>query len=1165
MEQYLLGLIFLAFCCIGPVAFIVYHDRKKINSGQDQDKPTTPQPPIIAKPKNKASINDSPGAEIDQSITINNNTYKQPRGILDWQKWQVSKEFENTFFSNETINNWIKEIHSNVSVQEKNSIIRILGLGGLGKSRLVFEMIKGLPEIQNKIIYCNAFLQRSNLYDAISDLIQREELVIIIDNCDLELHDQLRRIIVERDNSVHLITISHNIHEKPYGTIPIKIQDKDFENIIPQIIRNKYPSLNDSDVQRISEFSQGFPLIAVQIAKAKLDNEDNLGELSDDALFNKLLGDITTDEEQILKACAIFNYVGKTDDVKSQLEFLAQNSFISRLRGTNDEKLILFKNTITKFRKRGLIEKAGRFIQIKPKPLAIKLAAEWWRGIDAEDFDNTFLETIQKNGLSDALCKQMEMLHFLPEAQEFVKDMCGPLALFGNAEILNMDGGSRIFRSFSLVNHHATTNALHRLFIDKPIDELFKIDQGRRNLVWGLEYMCGKEDTFTKATKVLLLLAAAENETMSNNATGQFLQLFSIRLPGTEATLNERAKIIQFALNYDDVRVQNLGLQASSRALYAPNSFHRMNAPGEENIGIKIQDYYPKDLDEIKTYWKDILDSITPFVKTNPKFIIQAQEIIGNNIRSSFIYKSDKLILDAIKELKDDNDLWGIALGNTLNTFEFEAYKRKDQELIYLKELLQILKPKKIEQLYSIGVKNPIQSLYLLNNPLDRKKEYNDRDAIVQSYYREWATSIINDFKQSKISLQFLFEGEQNSGFAFGHTLGNILNEIYSDEEAMLDFVKKSILAIKNIHKDKLNLNVLGGIMDSFDRLDVKHKIFKTVIENDIHYHQVIYLAPFAKLPLSELKILINKYKSEESFLVNFYGFAYRNALGHLNIDDKIHFGHALAECGREGSWAAIHILERPLKEKENFSSFRDQIKQIIMVDGVVSQIQENHSIGAMYVIEWIRELLKEKSDQDFINFIIKEVIKNISDKDIPFVDSNIEKLFNLLLSYHFELAFPQIGELLSNYLTSIKIKRIIGVNDGFFYSEGIIFQDQEKIDILYEWCEAKPLIRFPIIAELMPTEAKGEDDKITWHPFAKKVLDNYGNIEHVLSRVSNNLGTYGTVGSSLDYLTSKKVLMESIQDHSIPEVRNWAIKHIAQYKREIKDEINFHKERAMR
>src|SRR5690606_5983675 len=123
---------------------------------------------------------------------------------------------------------------------------------------------------------------------------------------------------------------------------------------------------------------------------------------------------------------------------------------------------------------------------------------------------------------------------------------------FDNAEGVNTEWGSRLCRSFVEVTTIAVSESLCRNFFNKTTAQLSSIKEGRRNLIWVLEKLCFDRRTFGKSIKVLLKFAVAENENISNNATGQFLQLFNIQLAGTEANLTERLDAIKWGLQQND-------------------------------------------------------------------------------------------------------------------------------------------------------------------------------------------------------------------------------------------------------------------------------------------------------------------------------------------------------------------------------------------------------------------------------------------------------------------------------------------------------------------------------------------------------------------------------------------------------------------------------------
>src|SRR5690606_16643524 len=105
--------------------------------------------------------------------------------------------------------------------------------------------------------------------------------------------------------------------------------------------------------------------------------------------------------------------------------------------------------------------------------------------------------------------------------------------------------GSLLFRYVVEVNPIKTAQALDASFARMKKTEISGIDNGRRNLVWALEKLCFRNQTFDIATKILYSFAVSENETWSNNATHQFIQLFQLFLSGTQASLYKRLDIIK--------------------------------------------------------------------------------------------------------------------------------------------------------------------------------------------------------------------------------------------------------------------------------------------------------------------------------------------------------------------------------------------------------------------------------------------------------------------------------------------------------------------------------------------------------------------------------------------------------------------------------------------
>ena len=82
------------------------------------------------------------------------------------------------------------------------------------------------------------------------------------------------------------------------------------------------------------------------------------------------------------------------------------------------------------------------------------------------------------------------------------------------------------------------------ILADADEDELRGRTSIRRGMVWTLGKLVWHTYTFEEAADALLRLALAENETWSNNATGTWVELFGLMLPGTAAKPLQRLRYL---------------------------------------------------------------------------------------------------------------------------------------------------------------------------------------------------------------------------------------------------------------------------------------------------------------------------------------------------------------------------------------------------------------------------------------------------------------------------------------------------------------------------------------------------------------------------------------------------------------------------------------------
>ena len=163
--------------------------------------------------------------------------------------------------------------------------------------------------------------------------------------------------------------------------------------------------------------------MAVLIAESRLNEEENIGELKDSDIADKLLWGRDEKDSiklEVIKSCAIFENVGFFGEKAIERDFVADYICNDTINRDN------FYSSVQYFIKKGIIDKRGRYIAVTPLPLAIRLAAEWWRDCRPERAKGIFLSDMPNNML-EFLCNQMSKLHFVPETKDLTRELCGDM------------------------------------------------------------------------------------------------------------------------------------------------------------------------------------------------------------------------------------------------------------------------------------------------------------------------------------------------------------------------------------------------------------------------------------------------------------------------------------------------------------------------------------------------------------------------------------------------------------------------------------------------------------------------------------------------------------------------------------------------------------------
>ncbi len=107
--------------------------------------------------------------------------------------------------------------------------------------------------------------------------------------------------------------------------------------------------------------------------------------------------------------------------------------------------------------------------------------------------------------------------------------------------------------------------------------------------------------------------------------------------------------------------------------------------------------------------------------------------------------------------------------------------------------------------------------------------------------------------------------------------------------------------------------------------------------------------------------------------------------------------------------------------------------------------------------------------------------------------------------------------------------------------------------EALFKWCNQNQPKGPAIIAHIMPIFSKDEAG-ISWHPFARRIIDNFGHIEDVRHQLTSNMFSFASGGSRVPYYEKRIKLLSELSGHSCSEVSSWADNLIKYFEKEKQD-----------
>lgn len=481
----------------------------------------------------------------------------RPDGLWPFTDWANSDEHQVPWQASDTVKSQLSAHRSALDFDGGTlHHLHIYGQPGVGKTRFALELCREAAWCGSVIYIQQATAPDVRLMELIDSVAGQAtvRLVVVADEVQPDQLRPLRGAVGRAEGRIRLITIGHCHTTDPVRTPEHMVRPLD-RQMASAVVKGWYPAMPYEHVDFVVRFADGYIRLAWLAASAvahgtRIDVRGLLGRNEIRAFMDGMLG---SEERQALYVVAVLSSVGWTDDRQEEGRAVARHLCLE----WNEVRA-----KVAHFHRRfGIAPSGGRYRYISPTPLGIYLSMEAWETYP--DLLRSLPDALPSEAAKDAYYERLQSMASSPQARDYARE---ELSFFFRIEDF-LD--ARVVRRWSALSaadpDRAARNILQALS-GASLEQIASIeDRARREAVWTLVRLAWRPTSFADATKALALLAEAENETWSNNATGEFVARFQIYLGGTAVPYPDRLGVLDDLLNEGRPALSRLVVKALAR------------------------------------------------------------------------------------------------------------------------------------------------------------------------------------------------------------------------------------------------------------------------------------------------------------------------------------------------------------------------------------------------------------------------------------------------------------------------------------------------------------------------------------------------------------------------------------------------------------------------
>ena len=591
-----------------------------------------------------------------------------PGRFASWHQWRSRSEHAVPWVEHPRLSELRSAIRERVTQPGKS--LRVVGLSGVGKSRLCLEALGGVGAdpvakrpLRDLVMYAVQSEVPDGALPAIVDQLADSgaRAVIVVDDCDPQSHDVLVGLVRRDGTRVSLLTIDDEIPSE-FSTGTVRIPEAP-ASVVEAIVEHVAGTLPPLDRQRLARISAGFPEIAIRIG-----GDAGVTQLvdprSDQFIESFVVGRAPQDRDLLLRSATLLSTfrVVRVDPVNagwpdpSQAhtteDCLAPIAALGRNLTWED----LYAAT-QQLGERSVFKRRGGLGAIQPRPIAIRLARRQWKGWDPGKWDQVLSGSLGP-GLDRVAAERLAHLNETEIAKRVAKHVCRQGGPFDTGTVHN--NRAEVLVCLAEVDAEVVAECIGRLLDSHP-DPSRLGDTVRHSLLRALGRIAFPAATFAVGARLMLRLLGVEGGTDSEYMSRPFTALFPAIAGATEADGNRRLRFLDKAVVTSDATRMRHVVGALAAGC---DPVGDLIAVGPEVHGSRrtLNRWHPATTNELAEYVGGCISRLAKLASRNDEVGVMCREKLGGSIANLVHRGFIDPVEDAIRRVAGAGHRWTLAL-----------------------------------------------------------------------------------------------------------------------------------------------------------------------------------------------------------------------------------------------------------------------------------------------------------------------------------------------------------------------------------------------------------------------------------------------------------------------------------------------------------------------